>query len=475
MGKALIIDSNQELVSSLSNLLSSIGHTVYTAGDLTQGWSQAMEHGVAAVVLASRLPDGDGLSLLPKLTQLPTPPEVVILDRTGDMQSAEFALGNGVWDYLTDFQDVEPVALSVDQAMQYLGEKTAAVPPVSVQRERIIGASPKMRTCFALMAEAVASNIHALIVGENGSGKELFARAIHSNGSRARVRSLEPAMRAATRRAEKNFVVADCEALPEILVDSVLFGQANEAFSEAENAQNGLIAQAHGGTLFLDEVGQLPLSTQKVLSRVLRERCYRPVGSRDAYESNFRMIAATSRDLDQLTAEGGFSAELLDLLRDGLILELPPLRARAEDIQELIRHHTHRLCKIYHIAPKEFSAELLDTLCAYPWPGNVRELIQAIDAMLAMAGDEMTLHAKHLPPHLRIQVVCRQLQEPRVNVIPKQSAAALPDFKTFQMEAERRYLEELLGLTGRNISRACAISGISRPRLGEMIAKYNLK
>jgi two-component system NtrC family response regulator len=475
MGKALIIDDNQELVTSLSTLLNSIGHTVYTAGDLAQGWSQAREHGVSAVVLASRLPDGDGLTLLPKLTRLPSPPEVVILDRTGDLQSAEFALGNGVWDYLTDSRDVEPVALSVDQALQYLGEKTAAVPPVSMQRERIIGAGPKMRACFALMAEAVAGDAHVLILGENGTGKELFARAIHSNGSRARARSLAPKLRAAARRAEKNFVVVDCEALPEMLVDTVLFGLADEAFSEADNAQNGLIAQARGGTLFLDEIGHLPLSTQRAFARVLQERCYQPVGRCESYESNFRLIAASSQELEQLAADGHFSQELLGLLGGCLTLALPPLHERSEDILELIRHHTHRLCKIYHIAAKEFSAELLDTLCAYPWPGNVRELIQAIDAMLALAGDETTLHAKHLPPHLRIQVVCRQLQEPKVNVIPKQSGVSLPDFKTFQMETERRYLQELLELSSRNIARACAMSGISRPRLYEMMARHDIK
>jgi two-component system NtrC family response regulator len=473
MGKALIIDSNRELVASLTAILTPIGHTVYSAADLAQGWSLAIENRVEAVVLATRLTDADGLALLPRLKQLPERPEVVVIDRAGNARAAEFALRNEAWDYLIVAEDARPIAVSVDQALQYRSELAAQEPPVILKRERIVGASPKMKACFALLGQAAASDANVLIVGETGTGKELFARAIHSNSPRARARSLEPALRAANPRADKNFVVVDCTALPETLVESVLFGHAKGAFTGADRAHDGLIAQAHGGTLFLDEVGELPLSTQKAFLRVLQERHYRPVGAREEFESNFRLIAATNRDLAQMAVDGTFRKDLLFRLR-GLTVELPPLRERPEDIRDLVRYHTHRLCESCGIAPKEFSMELLDTMSAYAWPGNVRELVHTVDAMLAVAGSDVTLYPKHLPPQLRVQVVCHQLREPKVTVIPVRSNNSLPDFKTFRAETERRYLEDLLGATGHSIPKACAVSGISRSRLYEMLAKYDL-
>jgi two-component system, NtrC family, response regulator len=234
-----------------------------------------------------------------------------------------------------------------------------------------------------------------------------------------------------------------------------------------------LIAQAHSGTLFLDEIGELPLSMQKAFLRVLQKRSYRPVGGQTELESNFRLVAATTRNLEQMVEEGRFRKDLL-LRLCSLTIELPPLRERPQDVADLVRFHTQRLCESYDLPKKGFSVELLDLMAAYSWPGNVRELVQTVDAMLSVAARESTLHARHLPVQMRIQVVCSQLREPKVLVVPKQSDNGLPDFKTYRSQAERRYLADLLRAAHRNIPKACAISGISRSRLYEMLSKHDL-
>ncbi|RJQ77944.1 MAG: sigma-54-dependent Fis family transcriptional regulator [Desulfobacteraceae bacterium] len=473
MGKVLIIADLQELIESVATLLRPIGHTLFFASDVSTGWSQAIEKRVDVVLLSVQLAAGDGLALLPRLKQLPAGPEVVVIDRAGDPRAAEFALRNEVWDYLAEQSDAHPIALSLDQALQYREEQVGIAAPVPIKRERIIGNSPKMKACFDLLGRAAASDANVLIMGETGTGKELFARAIHSNSPRARSRSLDPAVRASNPRADKNFVVVDCTALPETLLESVLFGHTRGFFSGADRDHDSLIGQAHNGTLFLDEVGELPLSTQKTFLRVLQERRYRPLGGKNELESNFRLIAATNRNLEQMVEEGSLRKDLLFRLRS-MTIELPALRERAQDIPDLVRFHTNRLCESYGMAPKGFSVEFLDQITVYSWPGNVRELVHTIDAVLAVAGNDPTLHAKHLPVHLRVQVVCKQLREPKVMVVPKHSGNGLADFKTYREQTERKYLTDLLRATQRNIPKACAISGISRSRLYEMLSKYDL-
>ena len=183
-------------------------------------------------------------------------------------------------------------------------------------------------TCLDLVAQAAKSDANVLITGETGTGKELFALAIHNN----------------SRRARNSFVVVDCAALPKNLVESVLFGHEKGAFTSADRAQEGLIRQADGGTLFLDEVGELSPSVQKSFLRVLQERRFRPVGGKEEIKSNFRLIAASNRDLNDLVQRKQFREDLLFRLRT-LTIELPPLRERLEDIKELAQHYIARFAR----------------------------------------------------------------------------------------------------------------------------------
>jgi two-component system NtrC family response regulator len=469
MGKALIISHEREVTDSVSRLLTPIGHSIITADNLQKGWAAASTQGVDAILLLCPMPDGDGLTLLPRLKELPKGPEVVVAARAGDPLAAERALRHGAWDYLAVQGDMTPLAVSLDQALRYREEQTSGIPPAVVKREKIIGNAPNMKTCFKLLGQTTASDANVLITGETGTGKELFARAIHSNRPRGRSRYLI----SGNSRENKNFVVVDCTALPETLVESVLFGHTKGAFTGADRDQEGLIAQADGGTLFLDEVGELALNIQKSFLRVLQERRYRPVGSKIEKESRFRLIAATNRDLDKMVAEGSFRKDLLFRLRT-LVIDLPPLRERNEDIKDLVRYHIKRLCERYEMPPKGFSAELLDVLCAYAWPGNVRELINTLDGMLAAAGNDSTLYPKHLPLHLRVQVVCRSLAPTQFDGESVTVVGRLPSFRTYRERTERQYLGDLMATANNNIPKAVEISGISRSRLYEMLAKYQL-
>ncbi|MEJ2038917.1 MAG: sigma-54 dependent transcriptional regulator [Desulfosarcinaceae bacterium] len=473
MGKALIISDETQLVMSVSELLKPVGHQLFSTDTLQDGWGIAGHERVDAVLLSERLRDGDGLALLPRLKQLPCSPEVIVMTGQGDAKQAEFALRNGAWDYLVLGEDLQPVAVSLDQALRYREEQGAEMPAVAVKREKIIGSSPKMKACLALLGQTAGSDASVLITGETGTGKELFARAIHSNSPRARSRPFGVPIPTSNPRADRNFVVVDCTALPETLVESVLFGHAKGAFTGADRDQDGLIAQADGGTLFLDEVGELPLATQKAFLRVLQERRYRPVGAKQERESNFRLIAATNRDLEEMVGQDVFRKDLLFRIR-ALSIELPPLRERPGDVKDLVRYHTKRLCESYGIPPKGFAIELLDAMTAYAWPGNVRELVNTLDGMLAVAGNEPTLYAKHLPLHMRIQVVCGNLDKKRKPPRAAGKADAMPSFKVYRHEIEIKYLRDLLDLAQGNIPKACEVSGISRSRLYEMLSKYGL-
>lgn len=482
MGKVLIIDDEIAVCDALAELLTHLGHEVEMAMLLKKGIKKAKISHFDVILLDVSLPDGNGLEALSKLKQSSKDPEIIIMTGFGDPDSAEFAVRNGAWDYLEKKSSVQNIIFSIDRAIQYRKEKSEIIPAASLKRERIIGNSAMMRPCFDLLAQAAICDANVLITGDTGTGKELFSRAIHSNSPRAEKLSPLGTVRANNPRADKNFVVVDCTALPETLVESVLFGHVKGAFTGADRPQEGLIEQADGGTLFLDEVGELPLITQKAFLRVLQERRFRPVGGKKEKDSNFRLIAATNRDLEKMQKKGEFRKDLLFRIR-ALSIELPPLRSRPEDIKDLARHHMARLCQCYDMEPKGFSPELFEAFLNYDWPGNVRELVNTIDGMLAVAGNESMLYAKHLPLHIRVKVLCdsfKKNNERQDNANFETSApvarhpASLPSFKEYRNSMEKKYLQDLISLSAYNIPNACKISNISRSRLYELLTKYGI-
>jgi two-component system NtrC family response regulator len=315
------------------------------------------------------------------------------------------------------------------------------------------------------MAQAAGSDANVLVTGETGTGKELFAWAVHQN----------------SRRSNKNFVVVDCASLPETLVESVLLGHRKGAYTGADRSQEGLIKQADKGTLFLDEVGELPLSIQKSFLRVLHERKFRPVGGSQELRSDFRLVAATNRDLDGQVKKGKFREDLLFRLRT-LVVDLPPLKAIRGDMREMVLHYLDKLCSRYGAETKGISPGFWQVLHSYEWPGNVRELVQALERAIVAAQDEPTLFPKHLPHHIRIEVAKDALESGstlfRKGEGMADSGSELPTIQEVRerviAEAERKYLSQLIDITGKDIREACAISGLSRSRLYTLLKKYNI-
>ncbi len=466
MAKILIIDDEEMMCETLSTLVERKKHKATSAVTLGKGIDLADRGDFDIVFLDVKMPDGNGLDALPKIQASKSNPEVIIMTGFGDPNGAELAIKCGAWDYVEKGFSIKEITLSLERALQYRKEKQEAQDkrkPVQLKRDHIIGSSPALNSCLDLVAQAAESDANIFITGETGTGKELFARAVYENSL----------------RNEHDFVVVDCTSLPETLVESLLFGHEKGSFTGADKAQNGLVRQAHKGTLFLDEIGELPMSLQKSFLRVLQEHKFRPVGGNKEVESNFRLIAATNRDLDAMVESGEFRSDLLFRLRT-FIIELPPLRERREDIKELARYHIDKFCTQYKLATKGFSPEFMETLVSYPWPGNVREFVNTLERSLTTARFDQTLYPKHLPHHIRVHVRRAEMEKGSSSspVDPKQAVRNLPKLQEYRdsvyAQAEKDYLQELMEMTADNISEACRISGLSQSRLYALLKKSGI-
>jgi len=263
MARILIIDDDIEVCTLLSMTIERMHHEASYALTLKAGLNENRKNQFDVVFLDVNLPDGNGLEALPRIKESPSSPEVIIITGKGDPDGAELAVKSGAWDYLQKSSSLKELNLQLRRVLRYREEKLNKQQHL-LNRDEIVGSSPLITQCLELVSRAAGSDVNVLITGETGTGKELFAHAIHKNSS----------------RKDKNFVIVDCATLPETLVESILFGHEKGAYTGADRTRPGLISQADGGTLFLDEIGELRLPTQTAFLRVLQERRYRPVGAK---------------------------------------------------------------------------------------------------------------------------------------------------------------------------------------------------
>ena len=501
MPKILVIDDDRHICETIQSLLARLNYQYRAEHTITDGLKALQEDSFDVVFLDIRLPDGNGLTALPQIRSTPDAPEVIILTGEGDPDGAELAIQGGVWDFLVKPTPIKQTTLTLKRALQYREEKQSkGSAPVALNLENVIGSSDAMRTCFNLVAQAAMTDANVLITGETGTGKELTARTVHANSL----------------RRNNRFVVVDCAALTETLVESTLFGHKKGAFTGAQQDQDGLVKVADKGTLFLDEVGEMPLSIQKSFLRFLQERVFRPVGGTQEIKSDFRLISATNKNLDEMVERGEFRKDLLFRLKT-MHIELPPLRLRCEDVKPLAMFYINRLCEQYGVPNKGFSSDFFTMLSNYEWPGNVRELFNVLERAFVASGMESMLYAMHLPQDLRIKIAkanltrggsshAAKVESPVYGITPQAVPAPgrspapadgnasyslsgkkdtatcgdslldgpIPELKDFKNLMERKYIEAIIAQTDGNVQEIIRLSGLSRSHFYALLKKNNI-
>ena len=383
----LLIDDDERLSRILADLFELEGYEVATAQNGVEGMRFAQERVFAVAIADVRLPDINGIELVGKLKNIAPAMEVIVLTAHAEVRDGVEAMKNGAFDYALKTGDHEQLLLTVTRAVEK-SHLQSAVKELQKQLASqdafgaIIGVAPALQEAITMALHAAHTDIPTLLLGETGTGKEVFARAIHSAGN----------------RAKKQFVALNCSAIPADLLESELFGYQKGAFSGAIRDKRGLIEEAHEGTLFLDEIGEMPLALQSKLLRVLETRKFGRVGSTELLDIDFRIIAATNVNPQEEIASGRFRADLYYRL-EGFTIVLPALRDRLEDIPVLAQYFLTMFAAKYQKNALSMSPDFVQALTQRRWKGNVRELRNSLERAVVMC-QGATLTPNLLSPEL---------------------------------------------------------------------------
>ena len=441
----LLVDDDPDLLKLISLRLAAAGYRVKNAESGEVALAQIAVNRPAVVVTDLRMPGIDGLQLFEQINaQHPTLP-VIILTAHGTIPDAVAATQRGVFGFLTKPFDPQDLLKKVAQAVTVSGEArdggigATGSAGESAWRAEIVTRSAKMDDLLRrarLVADSMAS---VLVLGESGTGKELLARAIH----------------AASSRSGKPFLAINCAAIPEQLLESELFGYAKGAFTGAATAQQGLFQAADGGSLFLDEIGDMPLSLQAKLLRVLQDSAVRPVGSTQSVNVDVRIISATHRNLDQMRAERTFREDLFYRL-NVVALKLPSLAERREDIPLLATHFLKKIATRYRKPVPTLAPDAQAAILAAPWPGNVRQLENLLEQAVALSTTNV----------IPLSLIRHSLDD---------DAAPLVSFESARKTFERDYLVRILKLTAGNAAQAAQMAGRNRTEFYKLLQRHNLE
>jgi two-component system response regulator HydG len=461
--RVLVVDDEPTLLRALEALLKKKGYEVVGLDSPIAATQRLAAEDFDVALLDIKMPQLSGLELLNAVKHRRPEIEVIMMTGHATVETALQAVKGGAYDYLTKpFEDVEQVARSVAKAAERkaLWDRNRQLENQLREREGLppdglVGASPPVREVQRMIDAVAYSATTVLITGESGTGKELVARALHGRSP----------------RKSQPFVALNCGALTETLLESELFGHIKGAFTGAQRDQKGLFDAADGGTIFLDEIGDIPLSTQVRLLRVLQEGEIKRVGSADSVKVDVRVLAATHRDLPKLVKSGRFREDLFYRL-NVINIPLPPLRERAEDVPLLAHHFLRRYADRLGKRVKTLTPEALELLCGYRWPGNVRELENAVErAVVLCRGDAVT--PADLPPAVTGRTA------PLVREVPsggEEQHWLTQSYATAKEQALRRfeksYVEALMKACDNNISAAARKAGMDRSNFKRVLRKY---
>jgi two-component system nitrogen regulation response regulator NtrX len=442
----LIVDDEPAIQSTLRGVLEDEGYRVTAVGTGDDALVMLGDEPFDLVFLDIWMPGKDGLQTLADLKRQRPEVTVVMISGHGTIETAVKATRLGAYDFIEKPLSLEKTLLTVSRALEHarLERENATLRERLEERWTIIGESSAVRQLREQIATAAPSNGRVLIHGENGSGKELVARAIH----------------ALSARRERPFVEVNCAAIPEELIESELFGHEKGAFTGALSRRRGRFELADGGTLFLDEIGDMSLKTQAKVLRALEEQAFERVGGRETIKVDVRVIAASNRDLSALLGSG-FREDLFYRL-NVIPIEVPPLRARKEDIPLLIDHFIRVVCVENGKRLKTLSGEALAYFMTYDWPGNVRELRNMVERLVIMAPTDV-IGVDDLPAPLR----------------PKDAASAAVDTRDRSLREardnfERAYILTELRANDWNMTRTAERLGIERSHLYRKIKLYGI-
>ena len=442
-GKVLIVDDDPVVRDSLGEWFSSEAFEVTALSSGREALERIERNRWDIALLDIKMPGMDGIELQGRLKDIDPDMPLIIMTGYGSVETAVQALKNGAYDYITKPFDPDELVHLVSRALEHRAARREVVrlrenlQEVFPQSE-LIGQSPAMKRVFELVETVAPTDATVLITGESGTGKEIVARAIH----------------AASPRRYMPMVVIHCGALPESLLESELFGHERGAFTGAQCRKKGKFEVADGGTVFLDEIGDISLKTQTDLLRVLQEKQIVRLGSNQTVTVDFRVIAATNKNLETLVKEGTFRADLYYRL-NVFAIELPALRERREDIPMLAAHFLAKYATQMNRPAPRVSAQALDVLVQYHWPGNVRELENAVERALLISR-EGEIQPQDFPFQTR----------PAAN--GEASGRTLED-------VERVHIQRVLEDTNWNLSRTARILDIDRTTLYNKLRRYGLR
>lgn len=451
----LIVDDEQNIVDFLEEALKE-EYLIIKGKNGKEAIKKVQEFYPDVVLMDYKMPGMDGMEAFLKIKEVDKDIPVILMTAYGTSQVAIQAMKAGAYDYVTKPLDLEEIRVTLKKAIELkkLSEKIKTkdnFPDTEFVIEGLIGKSQNMQDVYKLIGKASSSDVTVLILGESGTGKELVAKSIYMNSE----------------RRDKPFVTVNCAAIPEGLLESELFGHEKGSFTDAKERHIGKFEQAKDGTIFLDEIGDMSLTLQAKILRVLQEKTFERVGGRETIFTNARIIAATNKDLEKLVNEKKFREDLYYRL-NVFSITLPPLRDRKDDIPDLVEYFIFKYSHKYQKIITGVAPDAMESLTNYSWPGNVRELENAIAHAIVVSHGQIILK-EHLPQN----ITGNKTKEDTSKIINVEDDGVVP-LNDLIARVEKDMIIKALKSTNGNKSKAARLLGISRKSLFNKIRDYNI-